>query len=51
MKEKLNVVLTKIKSRNATGFDEIPPEVWKTRKFDILFRLCNLTYKQNTIKK
>ena len=34
-KEELNAVLTEIKSRKATGLDdEIPAEVWKTRKFD-----------------
>ena len=32
--EELNVILTKIKSRKAAGLDEIPAEVWKTRKFD-----------------
>ena len=24
----------KIKNKKAAGFDEIPPEVWKTREFD-----------------
>ena len=32
--EELDSVLRKIKNRKAAGFDEIPPEVWKTRKFD-----------------
>ena len=32
----LNSVLRKIKNRKATGIDEIPSEVWKTREFDIL---------------
>ena len=36
MQEELNVVLIKIKNRKAAGLDEIPPEVWKTRKFDDL---------------
>ena len=34
--EELDVVLTKIKNRKAANLDEIPPEVWKTRKFDDL---------------
>ena len=50
--EDLNIVLTKIKNRKAVDFDEIPPEVWKTRKFeDLLFQFCNAVYKQNTIQK
>ena len=32
--EELNWVLRKIKNRKAAGLDEIPSEVWKTRKFD-----------------
>ena len=49
--EELDVVLIKIKKRKAAGLDEIPPEVWKTRKFDdILFRYCNAVYNQNTIE-
>ena len=32
--EELDVVLTKIKNKKAAGLDEIPPEVWKTRKFN-----------------
>ena len=32
--EELNVVLTKIKRRKAAGLNEIPSEVWKTRKFE-----------------
>ena len=31
-----NVVRTKIKSRKAAVLDEIPPEIWKTRKCDHL---------------
>ena len=46
--EELNSVLRKIKNRKAAGFDEIPPEVWKTRQFDdILLRHCNAVYYQN----
>ena len=41
-----------IKSRRAAGFGKIPPEVWKTRKFDnIILQLYNAVYKQNTIEK
>ena len=48
--EELDIVLRKIKNRKATGLDEIPPEVWKTRKFDnILLRYCNAIYDQNII--
>ena len=32
--EELDIVLTKIKNRKADIQHEIPPEVWKTRKFD-----------------
>ena len=40
------------KSKKAAGIDEMPPEVWKTRKFDnILLWLCNTVYKQNIIEK
>ena len=28
------VVLSKIKNKKATGLDEMPPKVWKTKKFD-----------------
>ena len=38
----LDVEITKIKNRKAAGLEEIPPEVWKTRKFDdTLLRCCN----------
>ena len=48
--EGLDSVLRKIKNRKATGLDEIPPEVWKTRQFDdILLRHCNAVYNQNPI--
>ena len=46
--EELDSVLKKIKNRKATGLDEIPPEVCKTRQFDdILLRHCNAVYNQN----
>ena len=32
--EEHDPVLSKIKDRKAAGLNEIPPEVWKTRKFD-----------------
>ena len=48
--EELDSVLRKIKNRKAAGLDEIPPEVWKTRKFDdILLRNFNAVYNQNPI--
>ena len=48
--EELDSVLRKIKNRKAAGLDELPPEVWKTRKFDyILLRHCNVVYNQNPI--
>ena len=47
--EELDAV-RKIKNKKATGLDEIPPEVWKTRQFDnILLRHCNAVYNQNPI--
>ena len=50
MPEKLDSVLRKIKNRKAAGLDEIPPEVWKTRKFDdIQLRHSNAVYYQNPI--
>ena len=43
--EEPDSVLRKILNRKATGLDEIPPEVWKTRQFDdILLRHCNAVY-------
>ena len=34
----------------SAGFDEIPPEIWKTRQFDdILLPHCNAVYNQNPI--
>ena len=48
--EELDVVLIKINNRKAASLDEIPPEVWKTRKFnDIVLRYCNTIYNQNII--
>ena len=50
--QELDVALSKNKNMKATGLDEIPPEVWKTRKFDdILLRYSNAVYNQNTIDK
>ena len=46
--EELNVVLTKIINKKAACLDEIPPEVWKTRKFDdIQLEYVNTVYNQN----
>ena len=48
--EELDSVPRKTKNRKAAGLDEIPREVWKTRKFyDILLRHCNAVYNQNPI--
>ena len=48
--EELDSVLKKIRNRKAAGLDEIPAEVWKTRKFDdILLRHCNAVCNQNPI--
>ena len=48
--QELNVVLRKIINRKATGLDEIPPDVLKTKKFnDILLRYCYAVYNQSTI--
>ena len=48
--EELESVLRQIKDRKAAGLHEIPPEVWKTRKFDdILLRHYNAIYNQNPI--
>ena len=50
--EELDSVLRKIINRKATGLDEFPPEVWKTRQFgDILLWHCNAVYNQNSIDK
>ena len=44
-KKELDSVVRKIKNRKATGLDEIPPKVWKTRQFDdILLRHYNAVY-------
>ena len=49
--QELNIVITKIKNRKAARLDEIPPEVWKTRKFnDLLLQYCNNVYNQNTLE-
>ena len=48
--EELDSVLVKIKNRKASGLDEIPPDIWKTRQFnDILLWHCNAVYNQNPI--
>ena len=49
-KEDLDLIQRKIKNRKTEGLHKIPPEVWKTRKFDdILLRYCNAVYNQNII--
>ena len=48
--EALNMILRKIKNRKTACLNEIPPEVWKTRKFhDLQFWYCNIIFNQNTI--
>ena len=50
LQEELDEVLRKIKNRKTASLDEIPPAVWKTRKFSkILLRYCNAIYNQNII--
>lgn len=47
----LELVLKKLKNKKAAGLDNIPPEVWKTGKFnDLLLYFCNEVYKGNTIQ-
>ena len=42
----------KNQNRKAAGFDEIRPEVWKTRKFDDrLLQYCHAVYKGNIIER
>ena len=41
----------KLKNKKAAGLDEIPPEVWKTGKFnDLLLYYCNSVYKEHVIQ-
>ena len=48
--QELDVVLRKIENRKSTGLNQIPADIWKTRKFDdILLRYCNAVYNQNII--
>ena len=50
--DELDAVLKAIKSRKSPGLDNIPPEVWKTRKFDkILLGFCNSVYDNEPIQK
>ena len=50
IQEELDSVLRKNRNRKAAGLDEVPPEVWKTKKFDnILLWPFNAVYNQNTI--
>ena len=52
VKLELNAVWKKVKNRKAAGLNEIVSKFWKTREFDdILLRLCNAVYRQNTIEK
>ena len=47
----LDFVLNKLQNKKAAGLDGIPPEVWKTGKFnDLLLYYCNEVYKGNVIQ-
>ena len=47
----LDLVLKKLKNKKASKLDGIPPEVWKTRKFnDLLLYYCNEVYNGNVIQ-
>ena len=49
--EELETVLKKLKNKKAPRLDEIPPEVWKTRRFnDILLKSCTSLYNQSSIQ-
>ena len=51
MEEEIGTIL-RGKIRKAAGQDEMPPELWKVRKFDkMLLWLCNPGNKQNLIEK
>ena len=42
IQEELDVLLIKIKNRKSTDLHKIPPEIWKTKKFDVLLLpYCN----------
>ena len=50
MQKELDVLLRKTKNRKVVGLHEIPPEVWRTRKFDnTLLRYYNAVHDLNTI--
>ena len=50
--EEPGVVITKINNRKAASSDEIPPEVWKTRKFDDRqLQYSNTVNNQNTTER
>ena len=41
-----------MKIKKTAGLDEIPPEVWKTSRFDdLLLRYCNTIYNQNATER
>ena len=46
----LDLVLNKLQNKKAAGLDGIPPEVWKTGKFNDLLYYCNEVYKGNVIQ-
>ena len=49
-KPELDLVLNKLQNKKAAGLDGIPPEVWKTGKFNDLLYYCNEVYKGNAIQ-
>ena len=47
----LDLVLKKLKDKKAAGLDGIPPEVWKSGKYnDLLLYYCNEVYNGNVIQ-
>ena len=50
--DELDKALNNLKMNKKAGLDQIPPEVWLTRKFDdMLLHFCNSVYDQNQIEK
>ena len=50
--DELDKVLDKTKNNKGCGLDKVPPEVWKTKKFNsLLLELCNAVYNGESIEK
>ena len=47
--EELETVLKKLKNKKAPGLDEIPPEVWKTRRFNDISLNLAIPYKTKVL--